>query len=181
MPPLSVCEPRTCVSVVDELKRAHAARVVREVGVRASPTLRKAKGRLGSGDGVAKVKKYLLRPKIASFVRVGVGDQRQLTARFFGVRDVSTKFGVSGKIGRPRIRRITKGALASLRITNIEQTVVAQVEVKLADEVVLLFMLRRSEIKSRRIQTIADGEIVRQRHRVDKPARASGRDRFRLD
>src|SRR4051812_12600553 len=63
--------------------------------------LRNAKGRFGSGLGVAKVKKYLLIPKIASFVTVAVGDQRQLTARFFGVRDVSTKFGESGKIGRP--------------------------------------------------------------------------------
>jgi hypothetical protein len=63
--------------------------------------LRKANGKFGSGNGVANVKKNLLRPKIASLVSVGVGDQRQLTARFFGVREVSTKFGVPGKIGRP--------------------------------------------------------------------------------
>ena len=55
--------------------------------------LRNAKVKVGSGNGVAKLKKNLLRPKIASLVTVGVGDQRQLTARFFGVRAVSTKFG----------------------------------------------------------------------------------------
>src|SRR5690349_2318705 len=53
----------------------------------------KANGRFGSGNGVANVKKYLLRPKIASLVTFAVGDQRQLIARFFGVRPVSTKFG----------------------------------------------------------------------------------------
>ena len=63
--------------------------------------LRNAKGKVGSGWGVANVKKYLLIPTIASFVTLPFGDQRQLTARFFGVRDVSTKFGDPGKIGRP--------------------------------------------------------------------------------
>jgi hypothetical protein len=62
---------------------------------------RNANGIFGSGNGVVKLKKYLLIPKIASFVTVGVGDQRQFSARFFGVRIVSTKFGVSGKIRRP--------------------------------------------------------------------------------
>ena len=64
-------------------------------------TLIKAKGRFGSGLGVAKVKKFLLIPKLASVVIVADGEERQLTARFFGVRDVSTKFGVPGKIGQP--------------------------------------------------------------------------------
>ena len=63
--------------------------------------LRKAKGKVGSGCGVAKLKKYLLIPKMDSFVTVADGDQRQLKARFFGVRAVSTKFGEPGKIGRP--------------------------------------------------------------------------------
>ena len=45
-----------------------------------------ANGRLGSGNGVRKLKKNLLIPKMASFVSVAVGEKRQLIARFFGVR-----------------------------------------------------------------------------------------------
>ena len=128
--------------VVDELKCPNTTRVVREVGVRRRG-LRNAKGKIRIRESASrKLKKNLLRPKIASFVNVGVGDQRQLTARFFGVRDVSTKFGVSGKDRTTAIHRIAESALASLRITNIEQTVVCEVEIKLADKVVLLLTLR---------------------------------------
>src|SRR5947209_5606716 len=58
-------------------------------------------GMFGSGKGVRKLKKYLLMPRMASLVIVDDGDQRQLIARFFGLRYVSTKFGELGKIGRP--------------------------------------------------------------------------------
>src|SRR5215813_8941653 len=81
--------------------RVRTPRALYEKFVFSVATLRNANGKFGSGKGVAKVKKYLLSPKMASFVRVAVGDQRQLTARFLGVRPVSTKFGEPGKIGRP--------------------------------------------------------------------------------
>src|SRR3982751_6516005 len=100
MPPFIVCEPRSTVrlSINWSVLTPRALYVKFVFGVAG---LINANGNVGSGCGVAKVKKYLLMPTIASFVIVAVGDQRQFTAKFFGVRDVSTKLGDPGKIGRP--------------------------------------------------------------------------------
>src|SRR6185369_2586630 len=155
--------------VVDELKRADAARVVREVSVwRRRVHKRKWKSRIGSrgseGEKVfAKTEDRFVRQSRGRRPAPVNGEVLRSATRVdevWRVRENRTS----------TICRIAEGALTALSITNVKQTVVAQVEIKLTDEVILLFMLRRTEVETGCIQTIAYREIVRQRHRVEVTA-----------
>src|SRR5215217_4091259 len=153
--------------IVNELKRAHSSSVVREVRVcRCYVNECKRKRRIGrrrrkseeefteTEDGfVSQICRRRPAPVNREVLRCA-----RCVNEVWCVRENRT----------PTICRIAKRALASLSITNVEQTVVTQVEVKLAHKVVLLLMLRRRKIKARGVQPVTGSEIVRQRHRIDK-------------
>src|SRR6185503_17203328 len=138
--------------VVDVLLRAHAARVVSEVCVwRGRVNERERQVRIGKRCG--KGKEEFAETKNCF---VGHGRSRR-PAPINGevLRSARRVHEVccARKNRTTRIRRIAKRALASLSIANIKQTGVCQVEVKLGDEVILLFMLRRTEVESGSIPT----------------------------